>query len=477
MFKNKTLKNTLWYFGGTIVTAFFGLISSPLLTRILSTEVYAQYGMVISFTAMMSTFIYLGQDEAFMRFFNNRKDSYFSFLWKCVKLPLIVCGIVLALLMEPTHTIIGFVFDQNIGNITIIIIGVYVFLLVVHRFLMLTARMEEKASNYAVSNIITKGGFLAAVISIYSMNARVCLNDTIVSLIIGVLIAMLLNSIVITKSIHKDNPDGKEVDAKEMLRFGIPFAFSSTMYLIVPLVEKIVIREKTDWTTLAIYTAAAIFITVMSMIKQTTNSIWVPFVYKEYGNENSFKKVFHDIGVSLSWFSTFILSFTVLTRRWLVMIFSSEYYDTRLIAPALMCGACFDLLSCVYAIGINIKKKTQYHILVPVIQLFVSISLLNLLLPALGIRATGIAYMFSIACSRGYQISVGLKLYGTDRNYTGLMLMMVLYLSVGILSCIFDTIAFDVLCASLMIIVATLIARKELLSIGKAIVSISDSHS
>lgn len=470
MQNKKTLKNTIWYFGGTVITAILGLISSPLLTRVLSTEVYAQYGMIISFTAMLSTFIFIGHDEAFMRFFENRKDGYFLYLWKCIRWPFLLCVITLIILLEPTHTVSTYIFAEDIGSFSVAILGFYIIFLVIQRFLMLTARMEENAANYSISNIITKAFFLVAVFGFYYINKKVSLPDTIFSLMLGVMCAMLLNMVVVVKSNHSYNPNGIEVSAKELFFFGIPFAFSSTMYLIVPVVEKLIIRKKTDWTTLAIYTAAAIFITVMSLIKQTVNSIWVPYVYKEYENKKTFKETFNTIGMALSWFSVCILSFVIVTRRWLVLVFDTEYYDTRLIAPALMCGACFDLLSSIYSIGINIKKQTKYHILVPIVQILVSVSFLTILLPILGVRATGISYMFSIALSRGIQIIIGLKLYGTGKKYTGLLTMIILYLLVGILSCLFETMIFDVGCAVSMFCVATFVARNELKAVVKMII-------
>lgn len=75
----KLLRNTAWYFVGTVISAILGFISSPILTRVLTTEVYAQYGMVASFTTLVATFVYLGQDEAFMRYFDRRKEPFGSF--------------------------------------------------------------------------------------------------------------------------------------------------------------------------------------------------------------------------------------------------------------------------------------------------------------------------------------------------------------------------------------------------------------
>ena len=75
----KLIGNTAWYFLGTAISAIIGFISAPILTRVLSTEVYAQYGMITSFTTLVATFVYLGQDEAFMRYFDRRKEPFWSF--------------------------------------------------------------------------------------------------------------------------------------------------------------------------------------------------------------------------------------------------------------------------------------------------------------------------------------------------------------------------------------------------------------
>jgi hypothetical protein len=145
--------------------------------------------------------------------------------------------------------------------------------------------MEERAANYAISNIVTKGGFIVATIAVFYITKALPFNEIIISLLFGVTVALLINLMVVTRMPHKINPDGEDISSKELLRFGLPFAFSTTLFFTIPLIEKIIIRTQTSWETLAIYTAAAIFVTVMNLVKTTVNSIWVPFVYKNYQNE------------------------------------------------------------------------------------------------------------------------------------------------------------------------------------------------
>lgn len=458
----KLLGNTAWYFVGTVISAILGFISSPILTRVLSTEVYAQYGMVTSFTTLVATFVYLGQDEAFMRYFDRRREPFWNFFLRCIKLPLVLCGIILLLLLEPKHLVLSWVFACDIQNKIAILIVAYIAMLVLQRFLMLTARMEERAANYSVSNIATKAMFFAALYVFYFMGQVIALTELVLALMVGVLCALAINLVVVVKVKHGANPEGEDITSKELFSFGIPFAISSTMFWVVPLLEKIIIRDLTNWTVLAIYTSAAIFVTAMGLIKTTVNSIWVPYVYKNYTNEVEFKRIFRQVGISLCWLCLVILAGLIVVRRWVVCIFDSAYYDSMLIAPALVCGACFDLLTCIYSIGINIKKKTQFHIIVPFVQLAISMATLYIGLPRWGLIATGISYLLSIAISRIVQMIIALHYYGTDGGYGKLAIMLGIYIVVGILSCFVSNIQFDILCGFLLLVLGTVVAGKDL---------------
>lgn len=467
MKKNKMLKNTAWYFGGTIASAILGFINTPLLTRILEPKVYAQYGMLVTFTTVLATFIYLGQDEAFMRFFDKRKEGYKNYFWRCIRIPLLLCVVVMFLLLEPSHLLLNWVFESELPLFTCILIGVYVVAIVIQRFLMLTARMEERAANYAISNIVTKGGFILATAAIYYLTKALPFDEIIICLLFGVVIALLVNLMVVTRISHNVNPEGEDVLSKDLLKFGLPFAFSTTFFFTVPLIEKLIIRTQTSWETLAIYTAAAIFVTVMNLVKTTVNSIWVPYVYKNYQNEDKFKRIFYNVGICLIAFCLAVIAGTILTRRWLVLVFDSKYYEAMLIAPAMVCGACFDLLSGIYSIGINITKKTKYHIIIPVIQLAVSSIVLFTLLPIMGLRATGISYLLSIGISRMVQMTIALKNYDTGRTNIKMYALFFGGICAALLAACFDSIFFDGTCFVCMVVIIIAACHRELITMGK----------
>lgn len=461
----KQLKNAVWYFGGTAATAVLGLISTPLLTRVLSTEVYAQYGLTFSFTTLLATFIYLGQDEAFMRYFEVRGESFGKFLFRCMRIPLLLCLVAAVLVMEPSQTILKWIYGSKVSRMAAFLLVLYTVIFVLQRFLMLTARMEERAANYSLSNIATKAFFLIAIAGMLASGMTLSLEAVILALICGVWFALLINVIAVARIKHVQKAKRKSVSAKEMFLFGIPFAFSSTLFFAVPLLEKMLIRRGTDWETLGIYTAAAIFITVMNMIKTTVNSMWIPYVYKNYQNEQKFKPVFYNVGIAMAFLIACILAGTILTRRWLVLILDKAYFDSFIIAPAIVCGACFDSLTAIYSIGINIRKKTVYHTLIPVIQMIISCILLVTGLPVMGLRATGLAYLVSISVSRSVQIVIALKYYDTGRRNYKLVFLMGMCVAAAFFSLFYTSMRFDIICTVLLLVLSGIAVCSEILKI------------
>lgn len=463
---HRVLRNTSWYFGGTAVSALLGFINTPLLTRILEPKVYAQYGILITFTTALTTFIYLGQDEAFMRFFDKRKLSFRSYFWHCIRVPLFLCALVVAVLLEPSHLFLNWFFGPEL-SFTCILICFYITIIVFQRFLMLTARMEERAANYAISNVVSKACFMVGTVVLYCLIRSISFGQIIVCLLFGVVVALAVNLTVVINVSHGVNCAGNGVSSKELLQFGLPFAFSSTLFLSTPLIEKLIVRFQTSWDILAIYTSAAIFVTVMNLVKTTVNSIWVPYVYKNYQDEEHFKMIFYNVGIFLIAFCLSVVAVTILMRRWLVLVFDSRYYESMLIAPAMVCGACFDLLSGFYSIGINITMKTKYHIVVPIVQLIISSSLLFAFLSLIGLRATGISYLLSVSISRMFQMLIALRYYNTGKANTKMIVMFLVGVSVALSAVFFDSMMFDVISCGCLMLFVVLLSHKELSVIAR----------
>ena len=102
---NKTVKNSAVYLTGTIIMALLGFINTMVLTRVLSQQVYAMYGLLTTFVTTVSMFISFGYDSSYMRFYYNHGYSQKKFMWLSLRVPIIIFVIVTLVVTEPTKNI------------------------------------------------------------------------------------------------------------------------------------------------------------------------------------------------------------------------------------------------------------------------------------------------------------------------------------------------------------------------------------
>ena len=75
---------------GTIIMAILGFASTMILTRILSTRVYAMYGLLNTFSTAVIMFISFGYDSSYMRFYYSHGYSQKKFMIMSLKIPIII---------------------------------------------------------------------------------------------------------------------------------------------------------------------------------------------------------------------------------------------------------------------------------------------------------------------------------------------------------------------------------------------------
>lgn len=459
---NKQAKNSMIYLIGAFSAAVLGLINTPMLTRAMSTAEYAQYGNLTSFGTLLMSLAYLGLDEAFMRFYHERKESIGRFIIRCLFAPVLLSVVIGIALIEPNGILSNIIFGQKQNTQILMLCGVYVSLMIIQRLTMLTVRMEENAWNYVVAELMTKLGFIAVVVIALKKRGGVTLEIIEIALICGYLIAILINAKAVLPAIMNKGT-GLEHKKWYLIQYGYPFAISNTLIYFVPMVERIVMRQTIGLSDLGVFTSAQIFGTVVGLFAVSLNSVWLPYVYRADVHAESFKKVFHSIGVCAVYFSIGMLAVTITCRRWLILILGEDFSQAYVIAPAVLFGACMTIVMNIYSIGINLSYKTKYHLLTPTIQCLISVSLLLLLGPRLGLAGVGIANMASLFGSRVAKIILGLRECSTQTNLTKLWLLLAVSLFCACFSCIvYDSVLMDAITGILLLLIGTAFCHKEI---------------
>lgn len=454
---NRTAKNTAVYFAGTVVMGVFGFINTMLLTRVLDEQVYAMYGLLHNFVTAVTMFICLGYDTAYTRFYYQHNQTHKHFLMKVMVVPSVLFVMLAVALAEPGQFVIRYIFGERLSATAVLLLLAYVFFYFAHRFTQLTARMEERAVNYVFSNFVSRFGFVVFVFVVFLLWRHVSFDWVLISCLLGGALGTLINVWLLLRLSSSSNADGSSITHREMLAYGFPHMLNSVLVLVIPLIEKLIIRDLAGWEILSIYTAAAVFQTVVLILTNTVYNIWNPMVFKHCDNPQTFKPILHNFGMVITAITTVGFALCVLLRRWLVLILDKNYFDVYIIAPAICFGACFSLVTVIYSSGINIVKKTIHQVIEPLIQITISLAGCFLLIKPLGLVGVGASVLLSIMISRLYKVIVGLRLYDTGVSEHKMLLLtgvctVVAFASLFLTDFICDAVMFAVLIAATILI-------------------------
>lgn len=69
----KLLKAFSKYAVGTLLVLIVGFITTPILTRMISTAEMGKYSMFMTLGNLISTLLCLGMDQSYLRFYNDEK--------------------------------------------------------------------------------------------------------------------------------------------------------------------------------------------------------------------------------------------------------------------------------------------------------------------------------------------------------------------------------------------------------------------
>ncbi len=461
---NRTAKNTAIYFCGTIAMAVVGFLNTMLLTRVLDTHVYAMYGLLTNFVTTATTLIAFGYDSAYSRFYYKHRLSQKQFIWSTLRTPMIVFAVFALIFLEPNHFLLNYIFETRFSWVTVLILLVYVFFAFLHRFTQLTARMEERALNYVISNFVSKFGYVALILVVFLVIRHVSFDWVIISFLVSSILATFLNVLVFTRLRNERNDGGESVTEKDLFSYGFPYMLNNVIVMVVPLIEKIIIRDLADWEVLGIFTAAAVFQTLILIITNTVINIWNPLVFKHFDNEKRFKPILHMFGIAATVVVIIGLAFCILLRRWLVLLLDSNYYSVYIIAPSILFGACFNILNIIYSVGINIKKKTGYFIVSPLLQLGISVGLCYLLVPTMGLVGVAIATLASLVISKTYRIVIGMRLYNTGVSEWKTVVLCALGVAASVFTLFSTSFVSDLLVSAALIVVMLALINKDLVS-------------
>jgi len=201
---------------------------------------------------------------------------------------------------------------------------------VLQRFNELSVRMQKKGILFSAIQVTNSiGNILGTISYAYFINPDFYavvigqISGNVVSLILGYLKDRL------SRRVGKI----KLQQVKEYIAYGLPFLPTLLVRWFFTSIDRISLRQYTDFVQIGLYSAAFKVVSVMSLIQTGFMSYWVPLAYEKYEKNSENREFFRKANLSASvvmfLFGMVVLSFKDL----LFLILAKTYREASYIAP------------------------------------------------------------------------------------------------------------------------------------------------
>jgi len=226
-------------------------------------------------------------------------------------------------------------------------------------------------------------------------------------------------------------------EVRAVLKFGLPFVPNLLLSWLFTSMDRIALRRYSTMTEIGLYSAAFKIASVMNLFQTGFSLLWMPTAYERYekdkGDTVFFKKTFEMVS-----FVLFAVGFLVVGFKDVIfLLLAKSYRASAQIAPFLILVPIMQLLWLTSGVGINLTKKTYWHMVISSIATLLNFVGNTLLVPLYGALGAAISTGLSYVLYFYMRTSISEKLfpvrYDIKRASAGI-LMMITVSSVGTLN-------------------------------------------
>lgn len=391
-------KHFFTLFLGTGLNVILGIITTPVVTRLVNPDVYGQLSIFTLYGSILMVFMLFGQDQAYNRFYYARPEREYKryILGLTAKIPILL-SIVISVVICIYYVLSGS------DNKVLLIFAVYTISMVVDRFTNTTLRLDMKSAMYSFTMNMQKLTYtMFVVIAVYFTDIShilILTGCTVLAQIVSCVIWIIVERDMWRPETFLSNKNSRYirvVNFRKTFRYGWPFIFSSLCAWLFTGADKLMIQFLSNDTQLGIYASALSVIGIFSVITNTFTTIWAPMAVEEYekksGSTEFFVKATDYIAIVLFAAGACVILFKDL----IVFLLGPEYREAVFLIPFLSLYPVLYTISESTVYGINFLQKTHWHIIITGACGLLNVVLNYFLIKAMGSLgaavATGITY-------------------------------------------------------------------------------------
>ncbi|QIO04548.1 oligosaccharide flippase family protein [Acinetobacter shaoyimingii] len=389
---------------GPVGSGLLSLISLPLITWFYSAEDIGRISIFQIYINFCILLFCMGLDQAYVRDYHESQNK--AELLKNLSFPIIVLTIIvlLGVLLIFPNFISSHLYDIN--SIYLSSITVLAFIAaVISRYLSLILRMQEKALQFSMSQILPKILFLIFIVNVVVFQIARDTNSLVTANALSVIAACL---VYIWNTRHELKSALQSRINTEVLRkgfiFGFPLLFSSLAGWGLGVADRLFLKNYSTLSELGIYSVTMSVATVATLFAGIFNTIWAPLVYKWQSTQGIEFDKLNSIAINVVAIVYFIVVLSGLFSWIVTFFFPAQYSNIQYLLPACLLAPLLYTVSEVTGIGISLSRRTVFTMFSSLIAMTVSIAVCYFMVPLFGAKGAACAtvlafFVFYIARS------------------------------------------------------------------------------
>jgi len=398
MLENSFFKHFLKIGMGTFVSMFLGLITTPIITRIVSPDIYGKLSIFNMYVGIFVMILCLGLDQSLVRYFyvEDNLDYKRELLFKCIVFPILITEIlsIIFFCLRINH-MIKFEFSNQIT----ILLCMQTLLQLIYRFSLLIVRLEYNSNLYSALTILSKILYVGLVLILLYNHKMDYFNCLVWATVLSTALCLFV-SIIKQRSIwclHKIRIPMIKMKFAELINYGWPFIISMGITQLFQALDKISLNKYCSYTDVGVYSSAMTLVNIFAIVQTSFNSLWGPMAIEHYETKREDTSFYKDANQYITIIMFFLGFSLIFVKDIFAFLLGTSYRDAAYILPFLIFNPIMYTISETTVQGIVFMKKTKMNIVIGAISCLVNYVGNSLLVPALGCKgaaiSTGISYI------------------------------------------------------------------------------------
>lgn len=375
--------------GSSFVNFLIGLLTTPLITRMVEPEQYGNWSLFCIYSNVLATILLLGTDYIIVRYYYRYESLNYKNQLVCWCL--LISTIAICVASIPVITLLKYIRPcWSFFILCLLVINVWISVL--NRLINLLLRFENKINILSISTILHKVFFVAIAISglfyITEYKFEILSIATVFSTSIILLGCLYFIRYMFFKGLLEST---YTLPKKEMLSYGIPLMISGCAYIMFQATDKLVIGYYCSDADLGIYSSAASFLSLFAILKGSFTTVWWPHAMKNF-ESNPKNKTMYIKANDVVCFVMMMIGLTfILSKDLIILLLGKHFRGAVVILPFIIFQPILYTLSETTVVGLSFQKKSKVQLLITCLSLLFNVVISIILTKFFGIIGTSIA--------------------------------------------------------------------------------------